>query len=187
MVRVENVSAEELAANAAPVKLSDVLLQSLKFLTRSVMAGELVKVKPVRLNEAPLVCKLKPSTALVADPPLITPTVLLVSGERDIEVAELPNVVVEVTVMILVPETPTVGTVSEVMLLGVVIDTLMFVVPVLLKLKPEPVKLATPEPKLAGALLGPIVPFDVLTVNVLEAPMPRSLLRLTSTASNMGC
>ena len=100
-VRLENVSEVDEASKVDPINVSSTSLYNLKFLTRPVMAGELVNVKLVRFKFDPDVCRLKRRTALVElpSPVLITPTVLYVNGDAAIVAVEPPNVVVDVTVM----------------------------------------------------------------------------------------
>ena len=120
---------------------------------------------------------MKPSTAFVADPPVIIPVVLLINGDVDMASAEEPKLVDAVTVIAF-----ELGEVN----VGTVIPTAIVDVPMFAKLNPDPVKSAKPLIKLDGALVDPkLVGFVVVTVNALL--MLRSLLLLTSVASKIGC
>ena len=100
----------------------------------------------LKVSVLPVVCNENPRMALLVE--------LLFSGEVAIPLDSWATVVAAETVMEELFE--------EVMLLAV---TDMVEEPVLVKLKPEPVKSASPPVKVAGALAGPrLVGLEVFTV-----------------------
>jgi hypothetical protein len=153
------------------------LLYNLKFWTRPLVLTDELNTSCESVSGEPDVARLKPNTALVAVPPLITPVVLLVKGEGDIEVPTEASAVEAVTVI-----EEVLGEVN----VGVVIPTAMVDVPVLWKLNPEAVKLANPLTKCVGALFGP-KSVGLVVVTVMALLMSKSLLLLTSVASKIGC